>query len=125
MDDSPHPQPPSKMTTTIPPELDDQLKNILERYVATKKQAEEVRKELCLYICFRMLTEEANFETEDSAHSAFALHYHNLLITYYQKIIYPQETDNLSKNKRGYLLKIIKERIWSTIWTIHTSPEVS
>ena len=103
---------------------DTKLKEILERFVKGKKDSEEIRKEVCLHICFRMLTEEGNFESEDSAHNAFSLHYHGILIQYFQKIIYPDETGPISRNQRGYLLRKIKKNIWATIWMIHTSPQV-
>ncbi len=108
----------------LPPHQDAKLKEILERFVKSKKSSDEVTKELCLYICFRLLTDEGNFETEDSAHTAFILHYHDILVKYYQRIIYPGE-ETLTRHQRGYILKKIKDNIWNTVWIIHSSPEVS
>lgn len=117
------------LLSSTPPRMaevsqDTKLKEILERFVKGKKENEEMRKQVCLHICLRMLTEEGNFASEDSAHAAFSLHYHNILIEYFQKIIYPDETGPITRNQRGYLLRKIRKNIWATIWTIHTSPQV-
>ncbi len=83
--------------TECPANQDQKLVEILERFITNKSQTEETRKELCIYICLRMLTEEANFETEESAQAAFAIHYNELLIPIYQRIIYPDADSKESK----------------------------
>ncbi len=103
---------------------DQKLIDILERLLAARKSSKDIKKELCLFICVKLL-QTANFETEDSARSAFLLHYGEILLDYYRKEKYPNiDMTNLDKNRRGYLMRKIKIQIWNTIWKINKKNEV-
>lgn len=108
----------------ISQQVDQKLHEILDRLAAARKSSKEIKKELCLYICVKMLS-HANFDTEDSAKQAFLLHYGEALLDHYRKEKYPNlDSASLDKSRKGYLMGRIKEQIWNTIWKIHQKQEV-
>jgi hypothetical protein len=102
---------------------DTMLIQILTRFVDATINSNNLNKELCLYISFRMLTTEANLAEHKAAKKAFTLHYGDILLEFYQQITYPN-ISNIDKNRRSYLMSKIIKQIWDTVWKISNDLEV-
>lgn len=103
---------------------DETLQQLIQELTESGKTSLRIKREICLYICVRMLAEKANFDDQKSARTAFMLHYGELLIDYYRQEKYPNST-SFDKGKRDYCITLISKEIWSTIWAIHSSQQVS